>query len=303
MKRSGINALGIVFGILSIIIVLAVSLALIKGQSGRSPFVFNFDFDMKEFEDIFKGNELEESGEEIFSGSYRELSIETISGDISITGWQEDYIQLKYTKSAPTQEHLDSLEVEIDDNGDSIDIERDFTGSGISPRGEIDFSLYIPADMIGELTVKTISGKIVSTNGSKATDMKLQTTSGRINIDAAQDIEAKTISGEIQFISFGNELDVRTTSGRINGEYRSTENRGNIDIHSVSGAVRLTVPDSFGADVDIRSVSGSVDTDFPIKVTSSKRNSLEGMIGDGGVSVNINTTTGSINIRKASGDE
>ena len=303
MKRSGLNTLGIIFGILSIVIVFTVAAVLIGQQSSRPLFAFNMDFRMENLENLFKGNEFEEAGEQELRGTFRELHVDAISGNIAITGWSKDYIDLKYRKYAPSQEHLDALIVEIDEDGDELSIEREFTGSGISPRGEIDFTLSIPKEMLEELSAKTVSGKINCSNMPYTTDMELQSTSGRIETDGARDFSAKTISGEIKFISLGDDINIRTTSGRITGEVRSTENRGNIDIHSVSGAVRLIVPDTFEADVDIRSVSGSVDTDFPIQVTSSKRNSLEGTIGEGGVSVDINTTTGSIHIMKATVDE
>lgn len=303
MKRSGLNVLGIIFGILSIVIVFTVAGLLIGQQSFRSPFVFNMGFKFDELENIFKSNQVQESDEEIFEGPFSEISIEAISGDIEITGWSEDYIKLEYTKSAPSREYLDYLTVEIDKRDDELVLKREFTGSGVTPRGEIDFILSIPNDKMREIEAKSISGKVICSNMTKDIDMDLQTTSGRIVTDAARNFSAKTISGEISFTVFGEDVNVRTTSGRIHGEFRLESNRGSIDIHSVSGSVKLIVPDNFEADVDLRSVTGSVDTDLPIKVTSSKRNSLEGTIGDGGVSVEIDTTSGSIRIQKISGDE
>ncbi len=303
MKRSGLNILGIIFGILSIAIVFTVAAILIGQQSARPIFTFDRGFRMNNLENLFAKNELTEQGEETFTGNYNELEIESISGDIGIQGWNENYVKLEYIKAAPTREHLDYLTVKIDESEDTLSIERAFTGSGISPRGEIDFTLYVPKELLKELSAKTVSGKITCSNMSETTDMDLYTTSGRIETDGSRNFSAKTISGEIVFISFGDDIDIRTTSGRIAGDLRFDGNRGSIDIHSVSGAVRLTVPDTFAADVDIRSISGSVDTDFPIQVTSSQRNSLKGTIGEGGISVNINTTTGAINIKKAAGDE
>jgi lia operon protein LiaG len=302
MKRSGLNILGIIFGILSIAIVFTVAAILIGQQSARPIFTLHHSFRMNKLEDLFARNELTEQGEETFTGKYSELDIESISGDIEIHGWNENYVKLEYTKAAPSREYLDYLTVKIDEDDDTLSIERAFTGSGIPPRGEIDFTVSVPRGLLDELSAKTVSGKITCSNMSETTDMDLHTTSGRIETDGGRNFSAKTVSGEIVFISFGDDIDIRTTSGRIAGDLRLAGSRGSIDIHSVSGSVRLTVPDTFAADVDIRSISGSVDTDFPIQVTSSQRNSLKGTIGGGGVSVNINTTTGAVNIRKAAGD-
>ncbi len=303
MKRSGLNVLGIIFGILSIIIVFTVAAILIGQQSFRTPLSFNFNFNLDNFEDVFKGNELEEKDEETFRGTYKEIQIEAISGDIEVTGWNEEYVLLEYVKAAPTDDHLEALRVEIEENDDELAISREFTGSGITPRGEIDFSLSVPREMLQELELKTISGTVLCSNLHRDIDMAVQTTSGRIKTDVVNNLTAKTISGEITFIAYGNDIDIRTTSGRVTGELRQVDKDGSIQIHSVSGAVKLIVPDSFEADVDLRSVAGSVDTDLPIKVTSSKRNSLEGTIGGGGISVDIDTTSGSIRIEKTTGNE
>ena len=137
------------------------------------------------------------------------------------SGWNENYINLNYTKAAPSREHLDYLTVEIEEDGDELTIEREFTGSGITPRGEIDFTLSVPKEMLKELSAKTVSGKISCSNMPSTIDMDLQTTSGRIETDGARDFSAKSISGEINFIAFGNDIAIRTTSGRIAGDLLS----------------------------------------------------------------------------------
>ena len=304
MRRgSGLNVLGVIFGILSILIVISVAAILLGKQPFSLPIDFRFDFRTDHMEDIFRGNEVEESGKKEFHEDFNSIFVENIAGNIEIDAWPEDFIGIDYTKSAPDQNYLDNLVVEIEEKGRTLKIERDFIGEGISPRGRIDFRIHIPRDRISDIYAKSVNGSIVCMNMSSEIDQELQTTSSRIETDASNNLFAKTISGEIKFISTGKNVEIRSTSGRVDWEYGTTGRNRGIDIPTVSGAVRLILPDKFQGHVDLRSISGSVDSDFQVDVRSAKRNSLEGDIGDGGTSIDINTTTGSIRLIKASGNE
>jgi hypothetical protein len=304
MRRgSGLNVLGVIFGILSILIVIAVGAILLGKQPFRLPLDFKLNLHMDQMEEMFSNNASEELVKEEFHNNFNSIIVENIAGNIEIEGWNQDFIELEYLKSAPDQKYLDNLVVEIEENGRTLKIERDFIGEGITPRGKIDFRIHIPREKISDIYAKSVNGRVVCIQMSSETDQKLQTTSGRIETDAGNNLFVKTISGEIKFTSSGKKIEVRSTSGRVEGDYRPVNRKGNIDIHTVSGAVLLTLPDKFQGDIDLRSISGSVSSDFQVDNRSSKRNSLEGRIGDGGVEIDINTTTGSIRLNKATGDE
>lgn len=301
MKRNGLNALGVIFGIISILIVIVSAVILF----GVHPFNLGKriigDFDLKGF--VGSGDRIEDSGEERVEGPISEIEISNIAGNITITGWNEEYVLLKYKKFAPNQEVMDNIQIEIDKNGGELTIDRESDGSISSWRGRVTFDLRIPKATLEELSARSVSGKVTCSNMTPDIDLELQSTSGRIETDNAKDLYAKSISGGIDFIFNGKDLEIKTTSGRIEGEIRSIDPEGKIELRSVSGSVRIAVPDGFGARVDLQSVSGSVSTEFPVKVRSSKRNSLEGTIGDGEVDLEIDTTSGSIKIRKLSSDE
>jgi DUF4097 and DUF4098 domain-containing protein YvlB len=245
----------------------------------------------------------EEKGEERITGKFTDVEISNISGDISISGWDNDTYLLSYTKNAPSLESLEGLKVEIDSRDDKLVIKREFEGSGISPRGTISFRLNIPREVVTRIKAHSINGKIHCTNMSPSTEQDLFSTSGRILTDNSGDLTAKTVSGSVDFLFNGRNLDIKTTSGRIEGEIETIDPRGKIALRSISGSVRITLPDDFSGKLDLRSVSGTVSTDFPVQAVSTKRNSLEGTIGEGKIPVDITTTSGSIRIRKLSEDE
>lgn len=300
MKRNGLNAVGVIFGIISILIVISSAVILLGVQPFNIGKRIIGDLDIQGF--VGPKGRFEESGEKRIEGPVSEVEISNIAGDITVKGWDEDYILLKYSKFAPTEAVMDNILIEIDKNDDEVSIRRESDGSVSSWRGSISFELNIPIETVEKLSAKSISGMVICSNMSPNADLDLQSTSGRIETDNANDLFVKSISGSVDFIFNGGNLDINTTSGRIEGMIQSIEPDGKIDLRSVSGSVRIAAPDGFGARVDLRSVSGSVSTEFPVKVHSSKRNSLEGTIGDGGVDVDIDTTSGSIKIRKTASD-
>ena len=298
MKKRGLDILGITFGIIAFLMVLFSAAMLI----GRRPFSF-----VREFKTNIRilgstpwsGRE-EATGEQRVEGDYSEVVIKNLAGNISVDGWDQDHYLLGFKKTGPSEEYLNNLLVGIQTDNDTLTITREYDGPGPSHRGSIAYTLKIPVDKVKELEVNSISGNILCSGMTSSIEQDLHTTSGRIETDNSADLDAKTISGSIVFVFNGKDLDIKTTSGRIEGEISSIDERGSIELRSVSGSVRIAVPDDFSGKLDLRSVSGSVSTEFPIESFTTKKNSLEGTIGGGRIPVDINTTSGSIRIRKLS---
>ncbi|MFP4563397.1 MAG: DUF4097 family beta strand repeat-containing protein [Spirochaetia bacterium] len=293
MRRSGIDILGVLFGLIALGIVLFAGITLFSGGGFTdrwSPFT-------GDFRGFRPGGRVEESGEETIEGNFETIELQNIAGSVTVHGWDRDYVRVEYVKSAPTRRFLDDLYVGIESNGGVLEISRESRKMSPTMRGTISFEMWIPATA-AELRIQSVSGKIELEGMSDTVDLDLATTSGRILTDNGGNFRAKSISGRIEFVSHGDEVDIRTTSGRIEGTLREMGPEGRIEIRSVSGSVRIAVPADFGAQVDIRSVSGAVTTDIPVEVFSSKRNSLEGTIGGGGAEVDISTTSGSIRIQE-----
>ena len=291
MRRSGIDILGILFGLIALGIVLFAGVTLFSGGGFTdrwSPFTGDFQGFQSE-------GRLEESGEETVEGDFESIDLRNIAVSVTVHGWDRDYVQVEYVKNAPTRQFLDALYVDIQRSGGDLEISREDRKTGPSMRGRIRFEVWIP-ETTAALSVRSVSGRIELDGMSDTVDLDLATTSGSIQTDNGGNFRAKSISGSVDFISRGGDVDIRTTSGRIEGTVRDIGPDGRIEIHSVSGSVRIAVPADFGAQVDLRSVSGSVNTDMPVEVFSSKRNSLEGTLGAGGAEVDISTTSGSIRI-------
>jgi hypothetical protein len=232
---------------------------------------------------------------ESLEGSFRQLEIRNVSGPILIEGWNQDYIQVRYIKKARSDRYLEEFEIEIEPRGDQLSIRPIYRNIAGSPFGSVSFDLKVPSS-IKEIRANNISGDINIENMSTGVDQTLETVSGRIDTERSADLKARSISGSIHFTSDGKNLDINSTSGRVDGEILGLKPGGSVEIDTISGAVNLEVFPGFDADLRLQSVSGSVSCDFPVQIIEQKRNKIQGTVGNGSVPFEVKTVSGRISV-------
>lgn len=299
MKKNPLDTVAIVCGILAFVMVIGSLVFLVRGMQGvwlpfRLPdfariFQGEVDFD-------FGGGNVRDEGEERIEAMVTDLDVSSVAGSISITGWSENYTLVRWVKSAPSQRSLDNIAATIAARGERLTVKRESL-SRMGRRGTVSFEIFIPSGM-QRIAAKSVSGSVRLSGMPDGIDQDLGTTSGEIETDNAADLEAGSISGSITFSFSGKVLQVKTVSGSIQGEMRGIDSDGSVKIHSVSGGVRLAANPGLDARINLHSVSGSVSSELPVSVTQSKRNRLEGTIGQGSIPLEIGTTSGSIRITK-----
>ncbi|WP_066646152.1 DUF4097 family beta strand repeat-containing protein [Christensenella timonensis] len=191
---------------------------------------------------------------------------------------------------------------------------------------DIRITLYIPREYAGILEVSTVSG-LINVQGVSAERGTFDTTSGAItlndgtfgkiktdstsgNIEAgritADIFHANSVSGEISAEGTLLETDISSTSGSVDivtaeakefsadttsGTVRfacgNADNLEKISADTVSGAVEITLPENDGFKLSFDTVSGSTRNDFAMKNDEYK---------NGGIDININTVSGSLDI-------
>ena len=148
----------------------------------------------------------------------------------------------------------------------------------------------------GEIDLDTGSGSVDVTDVSGSL-LSIDTGSGRVTASgvAVDDLHIDTGSGGITAddVSSPNIL-LDTGSGSV--ELEVTGSADNIEIDTGSGGVRVTVPESFGARVEIDTGSGGIEMDMPITMRRWQRDHVQGVIGDGGGRLLIDTGSGSVRI-------
>lgn len=186
------------------------------------------------------------------------VDIETLSGDITITGGSGSDVQIQATKRVRAQddargrELLAELRVEVTERPGRVEIR------AIHPRGGprntsagIDFTLSVPNG--ADVFVKTFSGDVRVTNIRG--ELRAETMSGDITVaDASRVHTAKTMSGDLQITDAEGEISGGTMSGDV--IIRNVKGRS-LNVNTTSGDLMLTGIDVERADVG--SINGTID--------------------------------------------
>jgi len=130
-------------------------------------------------------------------------------------------------------------------------------------------------------------------------DIRATTGSGSIRMDRTPSrIETRTGSGSINISGAANDLRARTGSGSIHID-GNPQPSSYWEIHASSGSITLTVPEDAGFRLHARSGSGSIASDLPVTTEElTGRHEMRGRIGNGSASVDLQTGSGGIHIRR-----
>lgn len=185
------------------------------------------------------------------------------------------------------------------------------------------------------VTLDSVSGALRGDEGLTLGSVKLETTSGDLRLTASyRTLDCRSVSGETAIVSQGSpeKTELRSTSGdiRLSGgggalemesvsgpltvqagsgipSLRADSNSGAVDlelldcpeqleVQTISGEVRATLPSTSGFTLKYETVSGDLDSDFP---TALHKNVY--VAGDGGADLRVETTSGSLRLRKGRG--
>ncbi len=190
------------------------------------------------------------------------------------------------------------LSIETEDGIAKIEVEpRDIFSYRLKV-SDLVLDVVIPISFEGSLEASSVSGPLFLEGGAKATDINLDSVSGRVSVGevfVSGTFKAHSVSGRIEteHVSCSSYV-ASTVSGRIDAN-RVTEAK-DININSISGGILLGLGDGEQFTIKASSVSGHVSCDFPMVVESSTTKKLVGRVGDGSLNVELTTVSGSINV-------
>jgi DUF4097 and DUF4098 domain-containing protein YvlB len=206
------------------------------------------------------------------------VSVDNINGNVEITGWSRNEVQIDALKTASDQQKLDNMRIEVNAGSSSVEIKTRLPEHGTNNNpGSVRYTLHVPQSARID--------KVDLVNGG----LTVQKVSGEIN--------ANLVNGKLRASDLAGEADLATVNGSIDATYDSLKNVSRIKLSSVNGSVNLTLPQSPNADVDASVVNGSISTDFPLTVKGRfVGKSMSGTLGSGGVHIELNNVNGSIHI-------
>ncbi len=206
------------------------------------------------------------------------VSLSNINGDVEITGWNKNEVQIDAVKTAPDQQRLDEARIEVNGGGSSVKIETRYPShiTNNNP-ASVHYTLHVPQNARLD--------KIDLVNGS----LNVQRVSGEVNADL--------VNGKLRASDLAGTADLATVNGTIDANYTSLNNVREIKLKSVNGSVDLLLPQSPNAGVSASTVNGSISTDFPLTVKGHwVGKNMSGTLGSGGVHIELDNVNGSIHV-------
>ncbi len=180
------------------------------------------------------------------------VSVQNISGDITVTAGGGDEVSIEAVKRARgDQSQLASVHIDVDERSGRVDVRTTHTAR--TDRVSVDYTIVVPAS--ASVDVKSVSGnlKVSGPHGI----VRAETVSGNVaTIDTPQLENAKSVSGDVSLTGVAADGDLAATSISGNITAKGVKARG-LDFGSVSGDVN--VADVTCERLSMKSISGNVE--------------------------------------------
>jgi DUF4097 and DUF4098 domain-containing protein YvlB len=259
-----------------------------------------------------------------------EIQLETFDGAIEVHSWDRNEVEVEIEKRAMEQSLVDEMTVSAEQQGNRVIVKvtrparRDSGGIQVgvhfSPTARLRVALPRASQLTaasgdGSIQIEDVSGKIAlttsdgSVRGSRLSgEITIRSGDGPIRIDRVEGkLDVETEDGSITLDARPTTLRARTADGSVRIEInRDSAMAEDWDIQTADGAVTLTLPPDFNAQLDAETRDGRVRASHPaVKVRvegesrqerEESRRSLKTTMGSGGRTLKVRTGDGAIRI-------
>jgi DUF4097 and DUF4098 domain-containing protein YvlB len=263
------------------------------------------------------------------------VSISNVKGTVSVVAWDRNQVQVSGQLGdgakplAITGTDAD-MQVKVEPQGGGSM----FNWHGDNAMGSSTLELHVPkgasldigvvsAPLVidgidgGSIVVNTVSGR--SRINARTPSLKVESVSGGIELAGhAEHADLQTVSGDILAPILGSQVKLQTISGRIQADGGPWQKltlstvsgnvqlagklaaNGNLSIDSLSGNVQLQLPADTSGALHASSFSGDLRSDFGTaeKPEHGPGSTLTAHLGSGGGTINVETFSGDLRIRK-----
>ena len=225
------------------------------------------------------------------------FSIENVNGEVRVSTWKEDKVEIKAVKVARKNEKdLQEVEIRVDASDARVSVKAVWPRFPRNVNVRVDFDVKVP-EGVHVQDARTVNGGVVI--AGRYERIAARTTNGKVSVEnASGELEASTTNGGVHVRTFEGRVRARTTNGNVRLEGLSFKD--GIDARTTNGSIRLGIesPDSINADLRARTTNGSISVDFPVTLQNLRqsRRLVEARIGQGGPAIDLQTTNGSITI-------
>ncbi len=215
------------------------------------------------------------------------VELDNINGAVHVSVWDRSEVKVDAVKYADSKERLDEAKIEIDATQNHISIRTKYPhhdmsfnwGSRNNPAG-VEYTLTVPqAVRLDELNL--INGSLDITG-------------------ASGEVHASCVNGRLEAHNLSGRAELSTVNGRLEANFDRLYD-SSIELTSVNGSVRLTLPSDAKAEIEAETVSGGIENDFGLRVVHHHfvGHNLRGQLGAGGARIKLENVNGRIEIHHA----
>ena len=246
------------------------------------------------------------------------VSVNTDDGAVRVSTGDIKQVEVRVVYSGYKLER--DLRVNMEQNGDSVEVTAKTSGGSFWNRGVRHTSLRVEVHMPREadLSVRTGDGSVeaesingnvdvttgdghIALQGAKGS-IKLHTGDGHIEARGLDgQVDAASGDGHINVEGRFDSLNIKTGDGSVSARARAgSKVQPSWTIHTGDGSVDLEIPGDLQANIDASTHDGHISLGLPVTVEGTfSSTKIQGKLNGGGPPVTIRTGDGSIHLNKS----
>lgn len=239
---------------------------------------------------IYAGEVVTEENITIGVSSGDPVEIFTVNGDITVSQWSSDMVEVVYTITCSSEEELDFITVECNTvSGIICEVSYDEAWEG-SHSGSVDFEVQIPSGIELAIELASVNGN-VSTEGGQG-EALLEVVNGNIDAEGfSGELNVHSVNGNINIIESPGIRIIEVVNGSIECAVNDLED--DLVIEAVNGNISLFL--GVDAEVNIETISGNIEiADIFAAYITDDMVGTSSAFGAGEFSIDINTVSGNI---------
>jgi hypothetical protein len=238
------------------------------------------------------------------------VAVDDVSGDVKITGWDQNRVEVIETKTSWSEDDLPRLQTQVASGSETIGIHAvypdDCTNCDISYAIQAPRGAHVTIESAsGDITVRAMSGPVRADSASgdiEARDISgdehLHSSSGSLTIaNAGSLVQAFSASGDIDASDLAGDVDLVSNSGDVSAAFSGWSGVKSVRAESDSGDIALTVPRGAGFRIQASTASGSIDSDLRLPIQDRDAGAdVDAQVGSGAAAVQLRDESGDIKV-------
>ncbi len=226
-------------------------------------------------------DEVEQSFDVSEQASFR---LDNVNGSVEISTWDKAEIHVMATITADDQDDRDNIIIDMQQSSVGVSVETRYKEKSSwghnSNSGKVEYVVTVPRNAsLSEIDL--VNGSLV------------------IN-DVKGEVNAELVNGSIKANGLARNGEFSSVNGSIKITYDElSAELDRIDVETVNGSIKVSVPKSLSALVEAETMHGSIKTDFGLvaeKNLFTGRN-LSGEVGSGDIKITMESVNGSVKLK------